>query len=245
MIKQLTKIFTVMVFATALYADETAVTLDHSIQENVKAEMAWSPEINSDEVIVRVDDAEVSLSGTVDSYYEKITAGNEAWSVTGVVDVDNNLKVDYSKSLADAAIQDSILNQLIWNSAVEAEDITVHVVNGIVTLNGTVDSYWQKVRAEEISERIYGVISIDNRLAVVPTDDFSDERIADRINSTIADNYRVEADNVTVKVKDGKVTLSGEVDDYLAKTAAEDAAIFTRGVRVIVNNIEIGTDSAS
>ena len=57
---------------------------------------------------------------------------------------------------------------------------------------------------------------------------------------------RISAGEVEVQVKgssvklEGIVTLSGNVQSYLESTEAHDAALHTRGVRGIVNNITIG-----
>ena len=46
---------------------------------------------------------------------------------------------------------------------------------------------------------------------------------------------------IAVAVKDGVVTLSGVVDSYMEKTAAEDAAKRVSGVKAVVQNIEVRT----
>jgi osmotically-inducible protein OsmY len=50
---------------------------------------------------------------------------------------------------------------------------------------------------------------------------------------------RVQPNEVGVAVKDGIVTLTGWVDSYLKKWAAEDAAHRVRGVKAVVNEIEV------
>jgi osmotically-inducible protein OsmY len=50
---------------------------------------------------------------------------------------------------------------------------------------------------------------------------------------------RVDAGAVGVAVKDGAVTLSGYIDSYFGKLAAERAAKRVRGVRAVANEIEV------
>ena len=48
-----------------------------------------------------------------------------------------------------------------------------------------------------------------------------------------------EASTVTVAVADGVATLSGEVADEAAKTAAYDIAVKEKGVKSVVNNLTV------
>ena len=50
---------------------------------------------------------------------------------------------------------------------------------------------------------------------------------------------RVQPNEVGVIVKDGVVTLTGWVDSYTKKWAAEDAAYRVRGVKAVANDIEV------
>jgi len=56
---------------------------------------------------------------------------------------------------------------------------------------------------------------------------------------------QVLASEVGVAVKDGVVTLSGWVDNFSKKWAAERAALRVRGVRAVVNQIEVRLDKAN
>jgi hyperosmotically inducible periplasmic protein len=63
----------------------------------------------------------------------------------------------------------------------------------------------------------------------------SDSKIAEAVKSKVT----AVAPAVTVDVKDGVVTLSGQVADEATKTAAETAIQGTKGVKSIVNNISL------
>ncbi len=49
----------------------------------------------------------------------------------------------------------------------------------------------------------------------------------------------VRSNEIGITVKDGIVTLSGTVDSYLARIAAQDAAHRVHGVRAVANEIEV------
>ena len=58
---------------------------------------SWS--INDNDINVKVSGTKVTLSGTVNSWYQKEEAGRIAWKTRGVWNVENNLAVDYYSEL--------------------------------------------------------------------------------------------------------------------------------------------------
>ena len=79
---------------------------------------------------------------------------------------------------SDEVLKGNVESVLAWNSDIDAVDITTEVFSGHVTLKGTVDQLWKKLRAEELISNIVGVLDVTNELAIVPTEDIVDETIA-------------------------------------------------------------------
>jgi len=73
----------------------------------------------------------------------------------------------------------------------------------------------------------------------------SNERIRDDANDKLTDDWRVDASNITVSVKDGEVTLNGSVTSREAKRRAEDVVDDISGVKHVQNNLRVQTASAS
>jgi BON domain-containing protein len=69
----------------------------------------------------------------------------------------------------------------------------------------------------------------------------SDELIRDEICKRLAFTPEVDATDVDVIVKDGEVTLRGNVDDRFEKRLVEDIIENTFGVRDLLNELRIGT----
>ncbi|NBF41797.1 MAG: BON domain-containing protein [Spirochaetes bacterium] len=206
------------------------------IRSDVRDQLEWDYRVDEDDVNVAVDDGVVTLSGTVESFSAKEAAAADAWSVTGVVEVVNNVEVDAEAPGSDAGnISRSVENVLEWNSEIDATDIRITTIGGIVTIEGTVESYWKKVRAEDLASGVSGVVDVQNRLAVVPTDDLVDERIAEDIVNAIERKSFVDMENITVRVEDGVVGLSGEVGSRTEHEAVYESGLYTDGV-VAVND---------
>ena len=84
-----------------------------------------------------------------------------------------------------------------------------------------------------------GVIDVTNLLRVEPMARTTDEDIRRDIEESLARNAYVNPATIEVRVRDGIVTLTGTVDDYLAYRTAEDIANYTSGVIEVNNNLVI------
>jgi osmotically-inducible protein OsmY len=67
----------------------------------------------------------------------------------------------------------------------------------------------------------------------------TDEEIQRDVLEELKWDARVQPNEIGVAVKDGVVTLTGYVDTYIKKWAAEDAALRVRGVKAVANDIEV------
>jgi osmotically-inducible protein OsmY len=67
----------------------------------------------------------------------------------------------------------------------------------------------------------------------------TDEEIQADVLEELKWDTRVRPNEIGVAVKDGIVTLTGWVDSYLKKMAAEEAAHRVRGVKAVANDIEV------
>jgi osmotically-inducible protein OsmY len=73
----------------------------------------------------------------------------------------------------------------------------------------------------------------------------SDERIREDANDRLTDDWRVDASEVTVLVKDGELTLDGTVTSRQAKRRAEDVVDTISGVRHVQNNLRVKETSGT
>src|SRR5260370_29340507 len=67
----------------------------------------------------------------------------------------------------------------------------------------------------------------------------TDEEIQTDVPEELKWDAHVQPNEIGVVVKDGIVTLTGWVDSYLKKMAAQEAAHRVRGVKAVANDIEV------
>ncbi|HQG31863.1 MAG TPA: BON domain-containing protein [Deltaproteobacteria bacterium] len=210
------------------------------VRADVLSQMFRDDSLDPSGINVDVADSRVILTGTVPSYSDKWEAQNDAYDVPGVRYVENRLRVVpiVTPSLSDADIRARVEKVLNWSSVIDASRINVSVDNGIVTLSGIVDSYWQKGKAWDLASNVIGVVDVINDLVVSPPESIADEVIRDEILSAF-DRLWMDTSHVNVSVRDCIVTLSGTVDTYNDFRSVDHIARNTAGVCEVRNDIVI------
>jgi len=141
----------------------------------------------------------------------------------------------------DSELQKDVMTELQWEPSVKPAEIGVSVRDGVVTLSGYVDSYIKKWAAERAAARVFGVKAVAEELKVKLPGSLkrADEDITRVVSDALGWNVFVPHDRVEARVQGGVVTLSGEVDWWYQKDAAEDAVRKLAGVVLVINNITI------
>jgi osmotically-inducible protein OsmY len=141
----------------------------------------------------------------------------------------------------DKDLRQLVIDELDYEPSIDAADIGVAAENGVVTLSGHVADYVQKMAAERAAWRVKGVKGIAQKVEVrLPTDrKWNDDEIAQRAVNILAWNALVPKDAVRVKVSDGWITLSGNVNWNYQRQAAENEVRKLSGVKGVTNSIAL------
>ena len=141
----------------------------------------------------------------------------------------------------DAQLQQAVLDAFNWEPSVQAGHIGVTANAGVVTLSGHVDSYAKKLAAETAARRVRGVKAVAEEIVVRLAFDTgrSDEDIAAAAIERLSWNVSVPKDSVVVRVEDGWVTLTGQVDYWYQKDAVEQDVRPLHGVLGVSNQTTI------
>ena len=144
-----------------------------------------------------------------------------------------------TQTRSDNYIRDDVLVALHWDPKITSSDIAVAVKDGVVTLSGFVASYWEKDAAEKAVKRVYGVKAVANDIEVKLGSKPTDPEIARAAVHELESHISIPNDKIKVTVKNGRVTLEGNVDWQYQKILAGSAVKKLRGVIGITNNIEV------
>src|SRR5882724_8905688 len=139
----------------------------------------------------------------------------------------------------DDEIRNSVILELKWDPKITSGDIGVAVKDGVVTLSGFANSYWEKDAAEKAAKRVFGVKGLANDLEVKPLLKRTDPEIARESIQELESHISIPSERIKVIVKNGWVTLEGRADWQYQKALAESSVKKLRGVLGVTNNIEV------
>ena len=143
--------------------------------------------------------------------------------------------------LSDKELKETILQELEFDSAVEANLIGVIVEDGAVTLTGTIENYLQRYAAVKAVKRVAGVKAVADDIEVVLSQLHrrDDSEIAKHISHVFDYNVAIPEDAIKAEVHHGHVTLTGQVDTEKKRRNVEKQVAHVAGVTTIDNQISL------
>ncbi len=143
--------------------------------------------------------------------------------------------------ISDADLKMNILEELDWDTKLEAAHIGVVTRDGAVTLSGHVSSFPEKYAAFSAVKAVRGVKSIadDIEVHLDARHRMDDSDVAERIAHVLSWNVAAPNDDIKAKVSNGFVTLEGDVDWDHERRQIERQVRHVRGVKGISNFINI------
>jgi osmotically-inducible protein OsmY len=140
--------------------------------------------------------------------------------------------------MSDKQLRADVLDELAFEPAVDAANIGAMVERGIVTLTGHVRSCAEQAAAAACAWRVKGVRALVQDIEVRPGQAVGDELLAERALSLLRWDSTVPS-SVHVTVREGRITLDGEVEwEYQRRNAEIDLRRLT-GLLGLTNSIRV------
>ena len=137
---------------------------DNEIAEEVLNAYKWNWRIPNDRIKIKVEKGWITLEGELAWNYEREAAKDAVKNLLGVTGISNNIII--KSEIGNATEKSDIENALKRNWSIYGTDIAVDVSGHIATLNGTVDSLYQKEEAAKIALKAPGIWTVDNKLVI-------------------------------------------------------------------------------
>jgi len=140
----------------------------------------------------------------------------------------------------DSEIERDVKAELGWNPDLKSTDIAISVKNGVVTLAGFVPRYIDKYEAEKAAKRVAGVLAVANDIEIrLPAvDERPDPEIAREVVTALKNQLPFSHERIKAVVRNGWVTLEGDVEWQYQRLTAERAVRPLKGVKGIINDIK-------
>lgn len=211
---------------------------DLQLKQSVLDELNWEPSVNSAHIGVTASDGVITLTGNVGSYSEKHAAETAALRVKDVRGVAEEIevKLPFDVKHGDAEIAEAALHRLAWDTSVPKDAVKVTVNDGWMTLTGDVGWHFQKDAAADSVRSLWGVTGVSNNVAIKPRPNAGDIK-ADIMGALTRSWFKPE--HVDVTAANGKVTLTGKVNNWSERQIAGNTAWAAPGVSSVTNDIRV------
>jgi len=142
---------------------------------------------------------------------------------------------------SDSQVKHDVEEELKWMPGLHLEAIRVADNDGKVTLTGYVDSYAERLSAEDAARKLWDVKGVADEIEVRlhPSYERTDAEIVRAAENALTWNIQVPTDRIKVTAERGWVTLKGQVDWHFQRLAAEYSVQHMLGVRGVSNEITI------
>jgi osmotically-inducible protein OsmY len=151
----------------------------------------------------------------------------------------------HATDTAPAGNTDAILTQDLQKQLsehLEFRNVTVQVDDRIATLQGSVENYREKQEAEKLARKHRKIEGIRDYITVVPLLTVKDQELRTTLEDRLRYDrigYGIQFNNLQLAVKDGVVTVSGDVRTYPDKASALAIIEDTPGVRDVRDQINV------
>jgi osmotically-inducible protein OsmY len=143
--------------------------------------------------------------------------------------------------MSDQSLELAVMTALADNPVIRPDEIAVQATGAHVTLRGTVGSLVQRDEAERTAQRVPGVLTVDDELAVRPLGYYhrKDADTAAAVMAALIDDDGVPSSGIDVDAHGDEVTLTGVIDLPAQREAAERVAYRVGGVAHVYNRLHL------
>src|SRR5262245_5450363 len=145
--------------------------------------------------------------------------------------------------MSNAQTTRNVLDELLWDTTIDASRMTVTADDGTIVLGGTVDHYHEKWNAGEDAKRVVGVREVVNRIAVdTAARKVRDDELAAAARAGLDANGLVPKGAIGIAVSDGVVAMTGNVRHHYEREAAEHVIRHLRGLADFTDLVTVSQD---
>jgi osmotically-inducible protein OsmY len=192
---------------------------DPAIQAAVEHEYLVDSTVPFHSTELEVAGGIVTLSGSVDTILARRRAVEIAQTIKGVRSVVDNLEVEPGPR-SDEELQRDVEWAILTDPVADSYEIEVSVKDGMVTLDGTVDSWQEKRLVRRVAEGVRGVKDVESTITFEIPAGRPDPEVEAEISKRLKWDAWVDDGLITVTVENGRAGLSGVVGSDIERSRA-------------------------
>jgi len=225
--------------SACLQTAELTMRPDSEIEHDVREELKWDPDLDSEDIAISVKDGVVTLAGFTHSYKDRLEAEAAAKRVAGVLAIVNDIEVRLPSidQRPDPDIARDAIAALKSELPISYDRIKVIVRDGWITLEGSAEWQYQKTTAENAVRKVKGVKGVINAINLKPK--VQPTELQRKIIEAFKRNAEIDANRITVEANGSEVVLKGTVRSWIEREEAERVAWSAPGVTRVDDRIVV------
>lgn len=212
---------------------------DATLEADVRRQIAGRPDVEIGRIKVGVAGGVLSLTGTVDSLWDRSEVERLAAEIRGLKSIDNELTVS-PVDAPDSLLEYDANRALETSPRIRSFGLKVSVSGAVLTLDGEVPLARDRMEAARLATHVHGIRELNNeiRVASAPVDPAVVRRHVEHLLGSKVVFAGVE--DLSVEVDgEGVVTLGGTVKSFADRLTAERITYGVRGVTSVTNNLRV------
>jgi osmotically-inducible protein OsmY len=206
------------------------------------------------DVTLELADGVLTIAGEVASVAAKVRALRRAATFPEIRGVVDRLRIAPAVRMTDSEMRDHVRDAFVQDSAFDecrlvvrrhgrdaiahapirtSGFIRVDVTEGVVAFDGYVPSLVHRRLAGVLAWWVPGTCAVDNRLGVAPPEVDTDDEITDAVRIVLEKDRLVDAAQIGVRTRAGRVTLRGTVKSHAQQEIAVRDAWYVHGVEEV------------
>ncbi|WP_432666821.1 BON domain-containing protein [Wukongibacter baidiensis] len=215
-------------------------TQDNLIVDRIKDQLEEKMQASAMDINVTCKDGYVHLSGIVDVLAEKIKSEDISRSIDGVRKIENKITIAMDSNITDKHMEKEVFNKLRKNEDYDGVSSKVH--DGVANMIGSTHTLKEAKDACKLATKTRGIKDVVNNIKVESYGKYDDSTINNRISDalTTTDLSYMDIEHI---VRDGRVTLTGYVNNRREVELAKELAMGVEGIKKVINKLRIRRDN--
>jgi hyperosmotically inducible protein len=210
---------------------------DRQLQDLIRKTLIEDPILWSDDIAIRVKQGRVVLEGVVESHAQRGRAESVLSTLQGVKAVENDLVVSQSHSFSEKQVLD-FANQAMSAAPFDARDVSLSLRNGVLSINGHVDTLWEKLKLLEMLDPLPGIKETISQLKIGYENPPDEVSLRNKVILAISELPHLKVQNLKVRVVHGTIYLKGEAEQTKDKQSLLEKVARVKGVKEIMDEVE-------
>ncbi|MCT4619508.1 MAG: BON domain-containing protein [Marinisporobacter sp.] len=215
--------------------DNKVPSRDDLITDTLKDQLEEKMQASSMDINVFCRDGYVHMSGMVDVLSEKKYAESIAKGITGVQKIENKITVAMDSNITDSHMEKEVINKL--QGVEKLSSVGAKVEDGVANLLGSTHTLKDAHTAMNIASSVRGIKDVVNNIHL-PRKDFDDATLNSYVTQALS-TAPLSYMDIAHSVNNGKLTLSGYVNNRHEMELAKEIAMDVEGVRKVINKLKL------